>query len=363
MNKLNKFKLIFASIFTLLPIPAGLILWQRLPDNMIVHWNASGTEGGVASKVFSVFGLPLILLALFWVCVFFTAKDNQDKDQSSKAFDVVFWIIPAISCVCSGIIYTVSLGREINVSLVIGLLFGVMFIVIGNYMPKFRQNYTMGIKIKWTLESEPNWNATHRIAGKLWCVCGALMLVFAFFDAKISFIALALIIIIAVTVPTVYSFAFYKKQLRDGTFEKSEVNTPLSKKSKKISIIAVCTLIPAIAVLMFTGNIDVEYSDASFTVDSLYCSELSVNYADIDSLELCENLDVGARTYGFASARLFLGTFQNDTFGAYTLFSYTGADTFVCIKSGNNTLVIALSDKQNTTELYQTLKEKTNAGN
>jgi uncharacterized membrane protein len=56
------------------------------------------------------------------------------------------------------------------------LLIGLLFIIIGNYLPKARQNYTIGIRIPWTLANEENWNRTHRLAGYLWMICGVLMI-------------------------------------------------------------------------------------------------------------------------------------------------------------------------------------------
>ena len=43
-----------------------------------------------------------------------------------------------------------------------------MFMVIGNYLPKVKQNNTIGIRVVWTLQDEENWNATHRFSGKIW---------------------------------------------------------------------------------------------------------------------------------------------------------------------------------------------------
>lgn len=80
---------------------------------------------------------------------------------------LLFWMIPAVSILVSGITYAVALGWKFRLA---GLLFaglGLMFAAIGNYFPKCRPNRTVGIRISWTLGSEENWNATHRFAGKV----------------------------------------------------------------------------------------------------------------------------------------------------------------------------------------------------
>jgi uncharacterized membrane protein len=80
-----------------------------------------------------------------------------------------------VSVVCGAAIYTYNLGMKVDISFFAMLFTGLMFIVIGNYLPKARQNYTIGIKIPWTLADEENWNRTHRLAGRLWVASGILM--------------------------------------------------------------------------------------------------------------------------------------------------------------------------------------------
>ena len=109
---------------------------------------------------------------------------------------------------------------------------------------------------------------------------------------------------------------------------------------------------------MFSGKITISYSKDSFTVDSTYDSLLSVEYDSIESLEYRENFDFGSRIFGFSSAKLLSGSFQNDEFGTYTLYSYTNSDAVVIIKSGNKILVIGGIDSAATKEIYDTLMQK-----
>lgn len=209
MIKKNKIQLIISSVATLVPIAIGLILWNDLPQQIATHWGMNGEPDGYSSKAFVVFGLPLILLAIQWFCAVGTTKfDPKAKDISPKMMSVVLWIIPVISIVLSSFSYLVALGKEIRVALVVNILMGAMFIVIGNYLPKCKQSYTMGIKLPWTLESEENWNKTHRFAGVLWFIGGIVILATAIFESLI--ISFTITILMAI-VPTVYSYLLYKK--------------------------------------------------------------------------------------------------------------------------------------------------------
>ena len=89
-------------------------------------------------------------------------------------------------------------------------LFGVLFIILGNYLPKTKHSYSMGIKLPWTLNSEENWNRTHRLSGFLWVIGGALFLMLTFFGWWNLYVLLGIILAMTL-IPTVYSYLLYRK--------------------------------------------------------------------------------------------------------------------------------------------------------
>jgi uncharacterized membrane protein len=211
MLKANKKTMIIASIVTILPVLIGIICWNRLPDVMATHFGMNNEADGFSSKAFAVFGLPMILLAVLWVGAFVTAHDPKRQNISPKMFSLMLWIAPVSSLVAAATIYPVNLGYELDIAFFSELLLGLMFIIIGNYLPKARQNYTIGIKIPWTLANEENWNLTHRLAGYLWMICGILMILISltrFVPAE----WLVGIFLIMVFVPCIYSFWLYAKK-------------------------------------------------------------------------------------------------------------------------------------------------------
>ncbi len=211
MLKENKFKVIISSVVIVLPILFGLIMWNELPDIMATHWNVGGNADGFSSKPFAVFGLPVMLLIIHLVCLYFTMRDQRQKGQNKKALGIIFWIIPLMSLLSNGVVYAVAFAKAVDFSLLIPVLFGIMFVFIGNYLPKIKQNRTLGIKIFWTLKNEENWNKTHRLGGKVWVICGFVML-FSVFLPQTAMVPIAVCAIIAaVVIPIVYSYCIYKK--------------------------------------------------------------------------------------------------------------------------------------------------------
>ena len=167
MIKKNLPKLIITSIITLIPIIIGIILWDKMPEQVPVHWNINGEADGFATKTQAVFIMPLVLVAFHWICVLGTNLDPKKQNISDKVFTLVLWIIPVLSLLCNSFVYATALGHNVNVEVIMPLFMGALFVVIRNYLPKCKQSYTLGIKLPWTLNDEENWNKTHRLAGFL----------------------------------------------------------------------------------------------------------------------------------------------------------------------------------------------------
>ena len=208
MIKKNLKTLIVTSILIVLPVLAGIILWDRLPEQMATHWNAAGDIDGWTSKPFTVFGLPLILLAAQWLCVLGTLADPKKENHPVKVLHLVLWIIPVLSLVLGTITYATALGKAVRVEVIMPILIGLILAIIGNYMPKCKQNYTIGIKIPWTLNSEENWNRTHRFAGWLWTFSGIVVMLTGFFGGFWIFMIIVLLMVLA---PILYSYLLFRK--------------------------------------------------------------------------------------------------------------------------------------------------------
>lgn len=353
MWKQNKRKLLLSSVLILLPIAAGLLLWDRLPAQLATHWGADGNADGQLGRFAAILLPPLLLLAVHWLCLFFTARDPGNRGQSSKVFGLIFWICPVLSMVSSGFIYYTALGGSFRFDRLFLLLIGLFFALMGNWLPKCRRNSTIGIKVKWALENEENWNATHRLGGRVWVAGGLLTMVCAFLpEAVIPWTMLVLLIVMA-ALPTAYSYAYYRRQLAAGTVSPSAPN----RKRTAMTLVFSAALLIFLAVMLLTGSVHVRFDEQSFTVNATYWSDLTVEYDAIEALEYREHCPAGSRTNGFGSFRLALGSFHNDEFGSYTRYSYTGCDACVILTVDGRTLVLSGKNEAETQAIYQTLTQ------
>lgn len=209
MLKKYKNNIILTSVITLLPIVAGMILWDRLPNEIATHFGTNNQPDSYSSKAFAVFGLPLLMLGLHLLCIFITNADPKKQNISDKAIGVVLWIIPLTSLILMSVTYAYALGSKIRIGFIAIMFLGILFILLGNYMPKTRQNYTFGLKIPWTLNDEENWVKTHRFAGRIMVLGGAIICTTATFENPFIFFPVVTVMAFG---PIAYSYKLYKNK-------------------------------------------------------------------------------------------------------------------------------------------------------
>lgn len=358
MIKKNKNKVIISSIITLLPALFGIVFWNKLPDTMMSHWGMDGNADGFSSKAFAVFGLPIILLALHWICLIVTSFDKKQKNQSRKALEMIFWIVPFVSLFVNEIMYSISFGNNFNPLTFMPLMLGIMFAVIGNYLPKVTQNHTLGIRISWTLNNEENWNRTHRFAGKIWVIGGLILAFSVFLPSKLITPVAAAAIAVLVIAPIVYSYRIYKNHLKSGVSYEAAQKSKNEKIFLIINTIFLAIILVVVTVFMFTGNIKYQCTDNSLKIEADYWSDLEINYDNIESIEYRESFDSSIRTNGLGTARLAIGNFRNDEFGDYTRYSYAQNNSCIVLKVNGNILVINGKNAEKTKEIYELILTK-----
>ena len=167
--------------------------------------HACNIKGNMARNVM----MAAIRLVVFHIFHCFTVPKKQNI--SPKMFTLVLWIVPVTSILVAAIEYPVNLGYQIDITFYMELLLGVLFVIIGNYLPKARQNYTIGIRIPWTLANEENWNRTHRLAGYLWMIGGILMIIACLSRLVPAEWLIGLFLIMAL-VPCIYSYWLHAKK-------------------------------------------------------------------------------------------------------------------------------------------------------
>ena len=203
--KMNKKLLLLTSIVILFPILWGVMIWSQLPNQIPIHFNFAGQANSFSSKLLAVIGLPIFLLLVHLFVIFVTSRDPKNQTMNEKMGKVIYWLTPIVSLSLSYLIYSKALGSTTNPSIFVSALLGLIFVMMGNYMPKLKVNHKVGIRLPWTLQSEDNWHKTHRLAGKLWVLGGLILLIEAGIQFAVPYV-MGIVILTIVLIPILYSY-------------------------------------------------------------------------------------------------------------------------------------------------------------
>ena len=357
MTPKNKKLIIITSLLTLLPIPVGLLLWNKFPETMAIHWGVTGQADGFASVPTAVFLIPLIMLLTHLFCVLICSLDPGNKNRNQKIMHIVLWTVPVIcNLSCCGI-YALALGVEFSPVLWTTVPMGLLFALIGNYMPKTRMNSTVGIKVPWTYTSEENWNATHRLAGKLWVVGGILMALGGFLPNGWAIAVMFGLILPMTIIPIVYSWRFYEKEKMQGTDIKAGYSS-IDKKILKGSLIFLILTLVFVFFVLFYGDIHYVFQEDYLFVDTNMYTDYVLRYDSIENIEYREGKVSGLRVGGFGSFRLLMGFFENEEFGIHTRYTYYKPESCIVLTVRGKAVVLSGKTAEETRTIYETLLSK-----
>jgi uncharacterized membrane protein len=195
-------------------VALSLAVYSRLPAAVPVHWNTAGQIDNYVSRAVGAFLLPGIMLILGGVFAVLPAisPSGFDIERKSRPYTAT---VTAVLLFLLGVhvyILLAALNMARSITTFVPILVGALFIVIGNYLPKMRRNFFVGIRTPWTLADEDVWFRTHRLGGILFVMCGALLMAAGpFFRGRAMEALLITTLIVVAVVPVVYSFAIYRR--------------------------------------------------------------------------------------------------------------------------------------------------------
>lgn len=193
---------------------ASLLLYSRLPEKMPTHWNIAGEVDNYSSRFWGAFMMPVLALGILLLMLLTPLIDPRKENYSkfSSSYRAIRSILIVFFTGLHFLLLIASLGYNINIGKFVTLGVGVMFFIMGNYMPKVRHNYFLGIKVPWTLASDKVWKKTHRLAGKLFVISGIIMFLGIFFSDLIRFWLIIICAIGSSLVSMVYSYVIYRSE-------------------------------------------------------------------------------------------------------------------------------------------------------
>ncbi len=213
---------VFIIMLTLVPFMVLAVVYSYLPDQVPVHFNASLEPDRYGGKE-ELWIIPVLLNGMLYFLFKYIPKLDP-KNQINKMGNNWLYLrtaitlcLTALSC---GIIYITAAAVSVDGTIIkvsaldpaylFGII-GMLFAILGNYMPAIKPNYFVGIRTPWTLENELVWRKTHRLGGKLFLIGGIIIALSAFiFTSDIVFWILMSISLLLVFITFIYSYQLFK---------------------------------------------------------------------------------------------------------------------------------------------------------
>ena len=197
--------LIITSLICLIPIIFGVILYDQLPEQMAVHFGVNNEPNSFAPKEFALFGIPLLMFILQVFCCI-SSDFMEEKKQNKKYITIYKWIIPIIEMVVYLTMLAYGAGIELDMRMIVCITLGIVFTLVGNYMPKTELN-----KLQMNYIRADFWKKIKRPAGYFFVIIGLAFIFSAFINSIVSFILLGIIIVTAILISIYSIYLFYKK--------------------------------------------------------------------------------------------------------------------------------------------------------
>jgi uncharacterized membrane protein len=194
----------------------ALAVYGRLPARIPTHWDLSGEVDGWMPRFPGAFLMPATVAGLW---AFFQVLPRIDpRAEHYERFTGTYWLLVNLSMLFLALIGVVSLGVPLGWGVDVGRVAvigaGVLFVLIGNYLPRVRSNWWMGIRTPWTLSSESVWRRTHRLGGWTFVLAGLVVIASAFLRPEVQTGAVIGAAVLAGLVPAAYSLVEWRRERR-----------------------------------------------------------------------------------------------------------------------------------------------------
>ena len=223
---MKKFKRIMIMILAVLPmIYTAIAVFFFLPDTVAAHFGIDGTPDRYGSK-YEAFLFPAIILgiALFYFLYrkFQQRSSTDENDRTARNLDILDTVILIVTVLFNALcVFLLTImkhpatmkNKENMIFVIISTIIGVLFILLGNILPKTKPNSFIGVRLSWCMDSDEHWHITNRncgIAMVLSGICTVLAGLIVKNGTYVIYMILSLILFL--TVATIYSYVIIKKK-------------------------------------------------------------------------------------------------------------------------------------------------------
>ena len=273
------------------------------------------------------------------IAIAVTFYDNRNRQQSDKVIRMVTWIVPGMTLLYNGIARWIDMGvtKENLLMAILYVGMGLLFVIVGNYLPKVKPN---------------------RTSGKIWVAAGLLSMSCGLFSDSMAALFLFIVAITAAAFGSIlYSYLYYRKKLRTGKGLAVHYNHKVV--AVYVFIMVACVLFTVWT--LYTGKIEICYGENEFTVQAEGWQDYTVKYDAIESIAYEENMfrDTNTiRTNGFGNLKYSMGHFRDEIHADYIRYTHNDCDTYVVMEVEGSTVILNGADDAKTREIYNNIKDR-----
>lgn len=206
---------VFRIVLVVAMFVAAFVLYPNLPAIVPTHWNFRGEADGFSSRLFGAFLLPCI--GVVFLVLFPVLRRLDPKAENYAAFRTTWeWIQTAILGFMTYVfvvqmVATLRPAQSAMVGQYIVFGVGVLFVLLGNFMGKIRQNYFVGLRTPWSLADPEVWQKSQRIAGYAFVLGGIAIVVQSLFPGPSPAFFFGTVLLM-VALPVLYSYLAFRRR-------------------------------------------------------------------------------------------------------------------------------------------------------
>jgi uncharacterized membrane protein len=200
-------------IITLVSFAGILAVYHKLPERVPIHWDSNWEVDGTANKnmMFLIGAVPALANGLFYLL---PVIDPRRKNYDAKTYGLMRAVIVLLFVFISWATVVSALKLGINDKLLLSFILGITFIIMGNYLPKVKSNFFIGIKNPWALSDATIWRKTHKVGGYFFLIIGLLMLPMGIINTSLYSNVIFWLLLIGIAAVNIYSYILYRKNIR-----------------------------------------------------------------------------------------------------------------------------------------------------
>ncbi|RXZ00481.1 SdpI family protein [Fictibacillus sp. S7] len=206
-------KHVFPILIILAAAAIWLVFYSQLPSQLPIHWGPNGEVDGYAAK-FSAMAMSLGLLIFVYLSLYSLPKIDPKREnykKFSRSYSAINYCLMALFFVINLMIIGSGLGYSPSMKLIMPIILGCLFIILGNYMQQVKQNWFFGIKTPWTLSDEEVWKKTHRFSAKLFFATGIIIILSLLAPSEWRSYLIFPVIVVSSLLSIASSYYFFKK--------------------------------------------------------------------------------------------------------------------------------------------------------